>query len=257
MTTHGTRTAYVAGCRCDDCRTANREYARHNNRMRAYGRTSLVDAAPVRAHIRELMAAGVGWRRVAQLAGLPESTIYGILWGFYGQGKHHRPPRRRVTRATADAIMSTRVDLAPHALIDATGTRRRLQALVAAGNTQTALAAALGMTPGNFAALLTRTRVTRATADAVRALYDTAWNPTHPNQRAQNHARRRGWPPPLAWDDDEIDDPTATPDLGDTTPRRDARREDAAWLHACGYTPDEIARRLGIQTDSLTRYGLR
>ncbi|MGO5480449.1 hypothetical protein ACTQVS_09920, partial [Anaerovoracaceae bacterium HCP3S3_H6] len=29
--------------------------------------------------------------------------------------------------------------------------------------------------------------------------------------RVRNYAERQGWAPPAAWDDDTIDDPTATP----------------------------------------------
>jgi len=36
---------------------------------------------------------------------------------------------------------------------------------------------------------------------------------------ATRRAAARGWAPPLAWDDDTIDDPNATPDLGAETPR--------------------------------------
>ena len=40
---HGTLTAYTQGCRCDDCRRANRDYyrdwyARNRERMNAYQR---------------------------------------------------------------------------------------------------------------------------------------------------------------------------------------------------------------------------
>jgi hypothetical protein len=35
MSTHGTRSRYVTGCRCADCTQANREYSRLNHRRRA------------------------------------------------------------------------------------------------------------------------------------------------------------------------------------------------------------------------------
>lgn len=37
--THGLRSTYVAGCRCDQCRAANREYGRKKSRL-----TDLTDA---------------------------------------------------------------------------------------------------------------------------------------------------------------------------------------------------------------------
>jgi hypothetical protein len=73
------------------------------------------------------------------------------------------------------------------------------------------------MTVGNYAALLDRAKVLKATADKVRALYDevsrlptpTGYGPT----RVRNLAKAQGWFPPVAWDDDTIDNPATTPAL--------------------------------------------
>ncbi len=53
--------------------------------------------------------------------------------------------------------------------------------------------------------------VHRATADAVAGVYDRLAAQDGGNQHAARCARRKGWPPPLAWDDDTIDDPAASP----------------------------------------------
>jgi hypothetical protein len=60
-----------------------------------------------------------------------------------------------------------------------------------------------------------------------------------------------GWVPPLAWDDDTIDNPQAKPDLGEKrTIRWDERYLE---LREIGLTDVEILHRWGIQPQSLLR----
>lgn len=228
---HGTRARYVfgpgpgrgPGCRCTACRAANREQAARRERQIIYGRWQpYVDAAPVREHLETLSAAGIGWRRAAGRAGVSDGAVSKILTG----GPGNRPPSRRVRPQTAAAILAVQASashLAPAALTGGTGTRRRLQALVAAGWSQSRLARELGITPGNFCAMMRRELVTAATARAVCALYDRLWKlppPEHDQRtriaasRARRYAAARNWAPPLAWDDDQIDQPGASPCTG-------------------------------------------
>lgn len=215
MPTHGTRACYVAGCRRPECRAANRAYNNHRNRMAAYGRptTNLVDATPVREHVQALTAAGMGTRAIAEAAGVSRNTLRALL-----NGRGHRPPTRRLHPDTAEAILAVRPVPAAHALVDAAGTRRRVQALIVLGWSQAKLATRLGMKPTNFGDLLTSQQVTAATARAVAALYDQLWHvappeDTHRDRIAASRARRyaadRGWLPPMAWDDELLDLPDA------------------------------------------------
>lgn len=96
--------------------------------------------------------------------------------------------------------------------IDATGTRRRLQALAALGWGSTDLAELLGFSHrSRLAQLRQATRVNVRTAAAVRELYDRLSMTVGPSPRARQHALDEGYAPPLAWDDDTIDDPAALP----------------------------------------------
>lgn len=277
--THGSRACYVwgpgpgpgAGCRCAACTEANRADHQRRERLRLYGQWQpFVDAAPVREHLETLRHAGIGWRRAAALAGVSTATISRILYGRAG-----RPPTRGVRRETAAAILTVRPGigaLAPSALVDATGTRRRLQALVATGWTQAQIAARLGMLGGNFGQLLRRQQVTVATARAVSGLYDELWNQPPPESahrekiaasRARNYAAARDWPPPLGWDDDSsdghgIDDPDATPAPGWKRSERRTQRSaqvvpDALWLMAQGFTREQAAQRLGLSRAGLEK----
>lgn len=211
---HGTYGMYELGCRCAACHAAHRRW---RYRQRAYGRAVLVDAGPAREHVQACQRAGVGWRRVARLAGVSRGAVSRLL---YGRGS--RPPSRRVHPSTETALFAVTVptgeETSGHGHVDATGTRRRLQGWVAAGWSQRRLAGLLGMHPRNFAHLLHDARRVRlATHRQVQALCAAdlpAPEGTHRERIAASRARRyaagRGWAPLLAWDED-IDRPDAVP----------------------------------------------
>lgn len=257
---HGTRNAYVVDkCRCRPCRDAASAYERRRAKDRAYGRDAYVDAAPARAHIQRLQAQGMGWKRIARAAGLNESVVWKII---YGDHSRNLAPSRRVTPKTSEKILAVTLDLAPGATIDGTGTRRRLQALVAIGWSISELARRLDALPSNFGATIHgRKQVTVATATKARDLYEQLWDTPAPPSgrhgsvpiRARNYAKRMGWVPPLAWDDETIDDPAAAPHSDELAARRGAKgagRVNADSLHDCaidwGMTREQAADRLGV-----------
>jgi len=260
---HGTRGSYDRGCRCPQCRRAVAAYNDRRDRLIAYGRWApYVDAEPVRAHLRMLAACGLGRRRVAQLSGVPDSTLCGLLYGAHGT------PSRRTRTEIAQRILAVRprlADVHDRVLVDGTGTRRRLRALYALGFTSPALAARLGTTNTQMISRITArdgAAVYAATARAVIALYDRLWDqdpaahgvPAGVARRAARDAARRGWVVPMAWDDDTIDDPAAQPDPGTKSTRQTALAEDAEFVAATGVTdPVLIARRLGVSRDYLEK----
>lgn len=102
------------------------------------------------------------------------------------------------------------------ALVDSTGTCRRLRALVAFGHSQQQIGKALGITGARISQLCRgeHPAVFRETADRVRKLYDT-WSmkePTHHGATsARRYAEKQGWALPFQWDDETIDDPATKP----------------------------------------------
>lgn len=257
---HGTLTGYVhRKCRCDQCTEAARTYANRSNRLRAYGQWQpYVDAQPVRDHIAMLARHGIGWQRACRLAGVPTGSVSKLLYGT-----PTRPPSRRVRPETANRLLALRPSLdllADDALTDATGTRRRIQALVTRGFTQQYLAARLGADRANFRKPLVTPRVRARTARGVARLYDELWDAdpaafgisARDSRYARTIAEQNGWAPPAAWDDDTIDDPAAQPDLGANARRQAALVEDAEFIaRTTGVGPDLIAARLGISRDYL------
>lgn len=250
-------------CKCPACTKAGRDYMNMRSRLMAYGRWQpYVDAEPVRAHIRMLSSFGIGIQRTRVLAGMSNGSLCRLL---YGRGE--RGPSRRIRTETADRILAIKPSIdaaAPCALVDGTGTRRRLQALVAVGWPQIELARRSGLDKItiNDQLHLTSTTAYGSTARTVRDLYDEMWN-VNPCTRgvakrwvneARTLATSNGWVPPAAWDDDYIDSPAATPDVGEEVARYVAITEDATWLvETQGYTRAQAAHRLGITRDHLER----
>lgn len=123
--------------------------------------------------------------------------------------------RYNQTRRTTGAPLTMR-------LVDATGTRRRLRALVALGWSFPRIEQHSGMdrTYLRLLARGARAQVTDTTEARVIDLYDDlsmrlpSQNAPTERQgvsRARAHAAAHGWLPPLALDDDRIDDPTYQP----------------------------------------------
>lgn len=263
---HGTYAKYrLEGCRCYPCAAARSAYDENRNRAIAYGTWKpWVDAEPVRGHIRELQACGMGLRAIAAASGVSRSALIGLV-----NGKPGREPASKVRPQTALRILEvqpTLDSLAASTVIDATGTVRRLRALVARGWSQAKLADRLGILPHNFPLTINAERVTVRTARAVRAMYDELWDQAPPEDshrlkisvsRARNYARDRGWAPPMAWDDDTIDDPAAVPDLGAETSRQDALFENCEELLRQGFTVQQAAERLGVTEVNLRRVRAR
>ncbi|QXT62728.1 hypothetical protein [Tessaracoccus palaemonis] len=220
---HGTRLGYIRDhCRCDACRAAAAHYEQARRRRNAYGRSHLVDATPARQHVRALMAQGMGWKRIATFCGVAASTLGPILYGAYpDQPNHpdHRPPRLQISRELSAKLLAVGLDVAPGVRVDATGVRRRVQALVAAGWSKQQIARRLGIAPGNMNLDIAAT-VTGNTRDRVIELYNTMRREAPPADdqygrsaatRSRNYAQTRGWVTADAWDAESIDNPRATP----------------------------------------------
>jgi hypothetical protein len=103
---HGTRARYVLeACRCEECRAASRVAARRSAKDRAYGRGGDVDAGPARAHVKALMRTGMGYKRIAEAAGVNSKTVYILLAGRSDRGT---PPPKTIRRFTAERLLATR-----------------------------------------------------------------------------------------------------------------------------------------------------
>lgn len=136
--------------------------------------------------------------------------------------------------------------------VDATGTRRRIQALMAAGWSGTLLADHLFVGREHIGKLAGRPRVTIRWAEAVKDLYDQIGLDEGPSTHSRTRALRAGWPPPIEWGAD-IDDPKAKPLLLDRVGRDTTPIDDIELLVDCGETFLGIERRIGVTPKGLER----
>lgn len=204
-----------------------------------------VDSGPTRERIALLRSRGMTLRMLAEL-------------GVSRFGVRCIETNPRVRAATEQKVMSIPVpaELPTGAPVDATGTSRRLRALMALGYTTTQIADELGTVQNAVSAMAKRDRVTAGTRAAVAALYER-WHMTPgPSEVARQRARRAGYLPPLAFDD--IDDPAETPVLED---RYVPFMERLAELEYLNIRRSEMPEWLGIQAESfdrqLQRHGLK
>src|SRR6185436_1742924 len=121
---------------------------------------------------------------------------------------------RRVLQGTRDALLAVpAVRRDSLRGVDATGTRRRVQALAWMGWPCAEVACRVGTTGMSLATQMrtNRNRVSYAMAARVATVYDELWNQQGPSRISAAKARSLGYAPPLAWDDDTIGDPRAEP----------------------------------------------
>lgn len=264
---HGTRAGYIAGCRCQPCTSAHTRYMKRYKVDVATRGHRNTPVAPVLAHINTLRANGMSAAAIAAAAGLPATTITNMLAFQRQAGVRH---------ATARAILAVEYDPHPadtdHAhYVPAVGITRRLQALYALGYTRDALAAECRTSDRTIRMLYTGTsrRLTSTVAqgvlDAYARLSMTPPAPQTTQQRvAVERAKRRAaalkWAPPLAWDDDTIDDPLAEPDWSVVAQGARAARADLdefAHLIRGGESIARAATRLGVTLSAIEQAARR
>jgi hypothetical protein len=176
------------------------------HRDRAAGRRRYVPAHDTRARLQDLVHAHVPLRTIARAAGLSDTAVNHIV-----SGQH-----KRVRRNTAERVAALNLaDVYDQAsgLVPSVGAVRRVQALMALGWRKADLADQ-GVPAGQ---LVARSRdligVTRWRQ--VREVYDRLSMTPGPSQAARDRAAARGYLPPLAWDEETIDDPRATTQDGE------------------------------------------
>ncbi|MFD3638265.1 hypothetical protein ACH43Y_14255 [Streptomyces rubiginosohelvolus] len=212
------------------------------------GRPVRVPAAPAAAHLRYLFAEGMGWERVTRAAHCSSSTIHRILGG-----------QQLVRRSVADRILAVKARPAPGRFTDATGTRRRVQALIAIGHTVGHVSDEAGVDQSVLIDIIggSQTRARGITADRIAAAYDWLSHQPPTSERTsaisacRNRAARAGWPDPTWWEDmGHIDDPTFDPTTAERPLKRNElaalRRAEIEHLASYGYDADEIADRVNL-----------
>lgn len=264
---------------------ARRAFACRRRALDAKGRWGerFVDPGPARDHLLEVMGTyEISLSTAALLSGVGTSTLASVVY------PDHAAYGARLRVDTAAAVLALRVglDRVPDvALVSSAGTRRRLEGLAALGWPLSMLDDLLGLPANTLAQWRRRRRVTAAHARLVRAIFDDLSMQPGPSRIARRRARSAGWLPPLAWDDEDLDNPRARPMLEGTTgsdhdevagvaildvvavelaiagdhPRLTSEEALAAALRlaAAGASDVEIADRVGVSSRTVLRWRIR
>lgn len=246
---HGERRCYLAGCRLPECRRANYHYMCRYRLDRARNQNRRVDSAPVIEHVRSLVDSGWSRSQIATAATCSERSVISLYHGYYATIRADLAARILAAQPRIDIVKGK-------SYVDATGTIRRVRALIAIGHPVARIAAAIGVHRTPLGKLITHgaERVTAQLARDVAALYKRGAGQPGNSVRARNRAVTEGWHGPLAWDD--IDDPNCQPEstvdeLG-FRERAALRREEVIHLAWCGYEPEQIRERLNNEVSIAT-----
>ncbi|MEV4212651.1 hypothetical protein [Micromonospora sp. NPDC049662] len=208
---------------------------------RAHRQSHLVDAVGARRRLQALAVIGWSFSDVARRLGCTAQTVHRYTRQPYiTQAKHdqlavlydelrrrpaHDPERRVRNHArrqrwngpqawTPQTIDDPAAEPALPDLVDAAGTRRRVEALCHLGWSLARQAVCADQPVAEYAALLRQSMVTAEQARAVTGVYDalgmTAPLPGDTDAvLTRRWATEQGFLPALLWDDDTIDDPAA------------------------------------------------
>lgn len=204
---HGTLTNYVnRKCRCQACCAAARRYNKRLRLQKQEGKPRKVDSSRARQHVANLRAQGMPLTQIAHAAG----------WKRYQNLQEALKQDWILTRTEARILaVQPHEDMRPLVYVDATGSRRRLQALARLGWSQRKLAHHIDSDHKTTQRIQNGQlpQIRRHTAERITALYDQLWDKPGPSPRTIQHAIRQGWALPLEWDDDALDNPDATPHI--------------------------------------------
>lgn len=159
---HGTRARYMAGCGCLPCRAANSRYETERAKARKTGDwNGMVDAAKARRRLLALSKKGVGYKTVADAAGVATSVVFKIRSG----------ERKRIRARTERLLLAVTFEAAGDpTLVDAGPTWRRIEELKRdAGFSNAEIARRMGFKNG--ALQFGKERVTLRTAVAVEKFW--------------------------------------------------------------------------------------
>lgn len=220
-------------CRCTPCSRHRSETDTRRQKNHAYGRydNGLVDAAPAREHMKMLNEYGIGYKRVAKLAGIGNTAARNIIWGRQDAGPRKGEMLKRIKRESAERILTVQPSLdllAARVSVPVMPYVRMVKALVAMGWSQAKIADELGMTRANFDYIRRydntthkkRVKMSASTARAIVALYEkwsmcsppeVQWRDKIAANRARRHAAEHAWPTPMDWEAVDNDFARAAP----------------------------------------------
>ncbi|MFD3537404.1 hypothetical protein [Streptomyces sp. NPDC058664] len=223
-------------------------------------RSDTMDLQPVIDHLHTLQLRydRASCAFIARTAGVNASTLASALMD------HTRDPRRGINTAIARRILAL-AELPPPACprrtqVTDTGLLRRLRALCAAGWSLEKIGTTGGISTKMLTAFASTNcpRSTPALRGAILAAWEQLSHQPGPSPAARRRARAKGWAPPLAWDNETIDDPAVSPS-GIRNPSNqppwnpDLLHHELGFLTHLGLSKTQALKRLGLGTQRAHR----
>ena len=200
------------------------------------GKRYSVPAEPLR---QRLVAAGTNSTEMQRATGgrVTSSAIWDLMHG----------KRTRVRLSTARLIEEA-LDNLESTFVPQIGAQRRIRALCAIGWDQTYQSEYSGISTRS---LKRCTQITRRVHEAVCRMYEDLSMKPGPSIYSKAAAKANNWAPPLAWDDDALDDPDAKPYSG-----RDGKYDwqtDYEFLISCGESEEQALKKVGRKKSALDK----
>lgn len=195
-------------CKCEPCLTAVSRYAKRARLDRERGVARRPPADEVREHANWLLDLGLQRHQISAAAGISDTVLRNIL----GQ-RPDSPPAEWVLRTTADKVLSVTYEQAAAVptYVPIVGVRRRIEALEYLGHPKSVIGERLGVTESQVFSYLKGERARTTTVAAIDKVYRELRTEEGTSERIKWKARRLNFLPPMCWDDEELDDPAATP----------------------------------------------
>jgi hypothetical protein len=242
------------GCDREECREARRRASRENYHAAKREGPARVPSDEAYAYAVELIRASLSPTDIAERSGVSVTQVRRLLRGGLPG----------MLRVNSDAILGVAM---PHeskpgrgdGWADATGARRRLQALAVQGFSTTVLWSESGVARLTVSDIRSgaQQRICLSTLRVIVLLHDRLWDADPLGMgvklsavaRTVKHAEREGWLPTEAWDD--IDDPACEP-RKKPTPKYVRTAEDFGELTGrFGLNRRQAADRLGMSVDAV------
>lgn len=179
-------------------------------------------SGPARRHLLALRVGGMPDDMIVELTNVGRADL-ASLSSF---------KRTETTSGIAKAVLSVTFHPSHGRVMTlGVGPQRRIRALVAMGYSVQSLSELTGLTVHKLSTLRSDQLVPTAVWHVINDVYDRLSMTPGPDKQGRDAAREQGWATPLAWDDDEIDNPRARPH----SPRGILGVDDAAvYRRLCG-----------------------
>lgn len=245
-------TSVTTGCRCPECKVL----VSKQRKWYEAGLMPVNRSAAAWVVLDRFTALGWSVEAIASASGLPGRVISAALLVCRRTGRRHR-----LSYHTAEHLV--KAGEPTRGYVGITGTARRLQALAAMGWTLQDVSDRTGLAMTSLSTLRNG-RLAHAKAPAAVAIakvFQELCLRRGPSKAATRTAAARGWVSTLAWEEDEIDNPKAVPNVdGQHGTGRKPRGgpplfavEDIEWLltNDPSLTAENIACRLGATRNTV------